>query len=158
LAKFFRVAKLCESAGYGFDKMLQWKKQTGNDVLFETTIDKTKFTFMTDFTKAESGITDDKSGTIEAKSGTIDDKSGTIEEPNGMESGMKDTESGMKIKTIDRILDLIRKDNTISITQLSTVTNITRSTIQKHIDNLKDKGIIRRDGAGKGGKWIIIKP
>jgi ATP-dependent DNA helicase RecG len=150
LAKFFRIAKLCESAGYGFDKMLQWKKQTGNDVLFETTIDKTKFTFMTDFTKAESGITDDKSGTIDAKSGMIDDKS-------GMESGIKGTDSGMKIKTVDKILDLISKDNSISITQLSTVTNITRSTIQKHIDNLKDKRIIRRDGSGKGGKWIIIK-
>ncbi|MDR0872349.1 MAG: hypothetical protein LBN27_02630, partial [Prevotellaceae bacterium] len=47
-AKFFRLAKLCESAGYGFDKMLQWKKQTGNEVLFETSIDKTKFTFMID--------------------------------------------------------------------------------------------------------------
>ena len=27
LAKFFRIAKLCESAGSGFDKMLEWKKQ-----------------------------------------------------------------------------------------------------------------------------------
>ena len=41
LAKFFRIAKLCESAGYGFDKMLEWKKQTGNDVFFETTVYKT---------------------------------------------------------------------------------------------------------------------
>jgi ATP-dependent DNA helicase RecG len=54
LAKFFRIAKLCESAGYGFDKMLQWKKQTGNEILFETSIDKTKFTFMLDTTKAIS--------------------------------------------------------------------------------------------------------
>jgi ATP-dependent DNA helicase RecG len=74
-----------------------------------------------------------------------------------MVGGIKNTENGTKIKTVDKILDLISKDNTISITQLSTTTNITRSTIQKHIDNLKDKGIIRRDGAGKGGKWIIIK-
>ena len=50
LAKFFRIAKLCESAGYGFDRMLEWKNQTGNDVLFETFIDKTKFTFMVDTT------------------------------------------------------------------------------------------------------------
>jgi predicted HTH transcriptional regulator len=77
LAKFFRLAKLCESAGYGFDRMLQWKKQTGNEVLFETTIDKTKFTFMLDTTKAigeESGMIggmeDEKSSTIESKSST----------------------------------------------------------------------------------------
>jgi len=52
LAKFFRIARLCESAGYGFDKMLEWKHQTKNDVIFESTVDKTKFTFMLDTTKA----------------------------------------------------------------------------------------------------------
>ncbi|MDR2811200.1 MAG: winged helix-turn-helix transcriptional regulator [Tannerellaceae bacterium] len=136
LAKFFRISKLCESAGYGFDKMLQWKKQTGNEVLFETTIDKTKFTFMLD---------------------TTQESRGTIKEKSGMKSGMIDEKSGMKIKTVDKILELISKDNAISITQLSTATNITRSTVQKHIENLKDKGIIRREGADKGGKWVIIE-
>ena len=126
--------------------MLQWKKQTGNEVLFETTIDKTKFTFMLD-TNAKSGTITEESG---IENGTIDDKSGT-------ESGIKNTESGMKIKTVDKILDLISRNNTISITQLSTATSISRSTIQKHIENLKDKGIIHRDGAGKGGKWVIVK-
>ena len=157
LAKFFRIAKLCESAGYGFDKMLQWKKQTGNEVLFETTIDKTKFTFMLD-TTAKS-IENEKSSTIDEKSGTIDEKSGTENGKSGMideKSGTENEKSGTKIKTVDKILDLISKDSTISITQPSTATNISRSTIQKHIDNLKDKGIIRRDGAGKGGKWVII--
>jgi ATP-dependent DNA helicase RecG len=156
LAKFFRVAKLCESAGYGFDKMLQWKKQTGNDVLFETTIDKTKFTFMLDAARANQ-----KSGTEDGmktdEGGTIDNKSGTNLEKSGIKSGTVEAKSGTKIKTVDKILDLMRKDNTISITQLSTATNITRSTIQKHINNLKAKGIIRRDGAGKGGKWVIIE-
>jgi predicted HTH transcriptional regulator len=53
LAKFFRIAKLCENAGYGFDKMLEWKKQTGNDVFFETTIDKTKNQQIIKLRKAE---------------------------------------------------------------------------------------------------------
>ena len=158
LAKFFRIAKLCESAGFGFDKMLEWKKQTGNEVIFETTVYKTKFTFMLDTTKVireESGM---ESGKKTEESGM---KSGMKNDKSGMKSGMKNdesgTESGMKIKTIDKILDLINNDNTISITQLSIETKITRSTIQKHIENLKSKGIIRREGADKGGKWIIIK-
>jgi predicted HTH transcriptional regulator len=46
IAKLFRIAKLCENAGYGFDKMLTWKEETHKDVLFETAIDKTKVTFM----------------------------------------------------------------------------------------------------------------
>jgi predicted HTH transcriptional regulator len=31
------------------------------------------------------------------------------------------------------------------------------STIQKHIGNLKNRGVIRREGADKGGKWVIVK-
>ena len=148
LAKLFRIAKLCESAGYGFDKMLEWKHQTTNDVIFESTVDKTKFTFMLNenFDKKSIEKTDESG----MKSGIKANESGMKTD----ESGMK---SGMKIKTIDRILDLINKDNTISITQLSIETKITRSTIQKHIENLKNKGIIRREGADKGGKWIIYK-
>jgi predicted HTH transcriptional regulator len=45
LAKLFRTAKLCENAGYGFDKMLVWKKETNMDVTFETFIDRAKITF-----------------------------------------------------------------------------------------------------------------
>ena len=99
-------------------------------------------------------IENGKSATIDEKGGT---KSGMKTDDGGMKSGMENQKSGTKIKTVDRILDLINKDNTISITQLSIETNITRSTIQKHIDNLKNKDIIRRDGADKGGKWVIIK-
>jgi ATP-dependent DNA helicase RecG len=159
LAKFFRIAKLCESAGFGFDKMLEWKKQTGNEVIFETTVYKTKFTFMLDTTKAirdydTENNTENTQKTEE--SGIKNEESGMKNDESGMKSGMKNEESGMKIKTIDKILDLINNDNTISITQLSIETKITRSTIQKHIENLKSKGIIRREGADKGGKWIII--
>jgi predicted HTH transcriptional regulator len=32
---------------------------------------------------------------------------------------------------------------------------INTSAIQKHIDKLKEKGIIKREGADRGGKWII---
>ena len=46
LAKLFRIAKLCENAGYGFDKMLTWKKETQKEVFFESSLDKTKVTFM----------------------------------------------------------------------------------------------------------------
>jgi ATP-dependent DNA helicase RecG len=153
LAKFFRIAKLCESAGYGFDKMLQWKKQTGNEVLFETTIDKTKFTFMLDAARANQ-----KNGTIIEKSGT---ESGMKTDEGGMESGMENTKSGKKsgkkTKTIDKILSIIREDDSVTITQLSTMLQINTSAIQKHINNLKTKGIVRREGADKGGKWIIIE-
>ena len=131
LAKLFRVAKFCESAGYGFDKMLVWKKETHKEVIFETTVDSTKVTFM-------------------LKDGKVD-LSGATE--SGMKSGM---ESGMK-NTRHAVLDLIREDNSISISAISERLNITRSTIQKHIDNLKNDGLIRREGADKGGRWVVVE-
>jgi ATP-dependent DNA helicase RecG len=54
LAKLFRVAKLCESAGYGFDKMLAWERETGKKVFFESSIDKTKMTFLLKEKKADA--------------------------------------------------------------------------------------------------------
>ncbi|GHT75221.1 hypothetical protein AGMMS50262_09890 [Bacteroidia bacterium] len=46
LAKLFRCADLCENVGYGFDKMLLWKKATNQDVFFENAGDTVKVTFM----------------------------------------------------------------------------------------------------------------
>ena len=128
LAKLFRIAKFCESAGYGFDKMLVWKKETNRDVLFETSIDKTKVTFM-------------------LKDGRLDLSSSTEKDEGGMKSGMKNTRQ--------LVLSLIQEDNTISISGISEILKITRSTVQKHIDNLKKENFIRREGSDKGGKWIV---
>ncbi len=76
---------------------------------------------------------------------------------DGTESGMKGSmESGMK-NTRHAVLDLIREDNSISISAISERLNITRSTIQKHIDNLRNDGLIRREGADKGGRWVVME-
>jgi ATP-dependent DNA helicase RecG len=87
LAKSFRMAKLCESAGYGFDKMLVWEKETHKKVFFETFIDRTKITFMLDDDTVENNIENNIESSIE----------NNIENGNGgMKSGMKTDESGMK--------------------------------------------------------------
>ncbi len=132
LAKLFRIAKFCESAGYGFDKMLVWKKETHKDVLFETSIDSTKVTFML------------KDGKVELP------ESGT---KSGMEGGMK---SGMK-NTRQSVLSLIRENNTVSISDIAQALDINRSAVQKHIDNLKKENLIRREGADKGGRWVVVE-
>ena len=87
---------------------------------------------------------------INAKKHTTSSEN-NIETP--MKSGMK---SGMK-STANQVFDLICNDNSMSISDISAVLNITRSTIQKHIETLKTKGVIERIGAGKGGYWKIIK-
>ena len=141
LAKFFRVAQLCESGGYGFNKMLEWKKQTGNDVIFETAIGKTTFTFMIDTTKTIREESNMEGGTL---SSTIDNKSGTENE--------KTVE-----KTVEKILHIIKEKPEITQKELMIITGLTRRGVEWNILQLKNNGIIRREGADKGGKWILLK-
>ena len=163
LAKFFRVAKLCESAGFGFDKMLQWKKQTGNEVSFESTIYKTKFTFMLNenFDKKSIEKTEE---TVEKTPKTIEkgiektEKSiekigkGIEKIPKTIEKGIEKTE-----KSIEKIMKLMSENPFITTAQLSGTIGISVAAINKHIAKLKKQNLLRRDGADKGGKWVIVE-
>ncbi|GAB6121606.1 hypothetical protein JCM30204_27550 [Dysgonomonas termitidis] len=146
LAKFFRLAKLCESAGYGFDKMLQWKKQTGNEVLFETSIDKTKFTFILSENEnrqsTEKGI-----------------EKGIEKDENGIEKPQESTEKTIQklSKNTEKILNLMAENPSITTAQLAEKVEISVAAINKQIAKLKKQNLLRRDGADKGGKWVIIK-
>ena len=145
LAKFFRIAKLCESAGYGFDKMLEWKKQTGNNVFFETQIDKTKFTFMIDWKN------DIQEETVETNSQKNNQKTARKQPENNIENNIEKLTINQK-----KIVEHINNNPFITSKELSKIIGITADNILVNIAKLKNKGIIRRDGADKGGKWIIL--
>jgi len=134
--------------------MLEWKKQTGNDVLFETTIDKTKFTFMLDTTKVirERGTETDNE-TLK----TDKNKPESIEKTD--KKNEKTVEKKMETveKTAEKMLTLMTENPNITTFQLSDTINISISAINQQIAKLKNKGFIRRESADKGGKWIIIK-
>ncbi|MDR0394698.1 MAG: putative DNA binding domain-containing protein [Tannerella sp.] len=199
LAKFFRIAKLCESAGYGFDRMLEWKNQTGNDVLFETTIDKTKFTFMIDTTKAirkqnsamvenfainteerdkenqkttqktiEENYPENKKTTQKIMGYNIDNNEITQTTTKENDIGYQKTTQKTTQKTIEenypegkkttqKILLILAENPTISMKEISHTLNLSHDGIKWQINKLKSQGIIRREGADRGGKWIILK-
>jgi len=50
----------------------------------------------------------------------------------------------------------IKQNNTITIDQLAAVFKITRRTIIRDIDRLKEEGRIKRIGPAKGGHWEVI--
>lgn len=84
---------------------------------------------------------------------------------SGMKSGMKneyvfDMNRGLlafpKTSTIGKVFAKLQNDPYISIKALSELTGINRSAIQKHLDKLKEYGIIRRVGPDKGGHWECI--
>jgi ATP-dependent DNA helicase RecG len=56
---------------------------------------------------------------------------------------------------LSEVLNLIKLNPKIAISELAKQLKINRSAIQKHIDKLKEKGIIERVGSAKGGSWKV---
>lgn len=67
---------------------------------------------------------------------------------SGRDNG-RDSES-----VIDQVLDEIRHDDSISVTQIAKKLGISERTIGRHIKQLKEAGELMREGT-KNGKWII---
>ena len=56
----------------------------------------------------------------------------------------------------DELISIIKDNSKISTRELDKILNINHSAVQKHINNLKAKGVISRIG-GTRGEWIILK-
>ena len=66
--------------------------------------------------------------------------------------------SGMKKKLTKREIEIIteiKKNPKISIKMLATIIAINPSAIQKHMEKLVEKGIIKRIGPARGGHWEV---
>lgn len=65
--------------------------------------------------------------------------------------------SGMKITDRQiQLLDVIKKSPMISIKDMADNLKINVSAVQKHVEKLKSKGLLKRIGSDKGGHWEII--
>ena len=69
---------------------------------------------------------------------------------SGQKGGQNDTG-----KTIDTILQLIKENPSITRKVLAETVGISPSAIQKHINLLKNEGIIIRNGSDRDGYWEI---
>ena len=56
-----------------------------------------------------------------------------------------------------RILELIDKNQNISIVQMARQLSVTKMTISRDIAKLKDQGQLKRVGTAKSGYWQVIK-
>lgn len=68
-------------------------------------------------------------------------------------------ETSISSLTIDEeaILNLLKKDPTLSTKKMSTLLDRSERTIQRITNSLKEKGLIERIGKTKGGYWRIIE-
>jgi len=57
---------------------------------------------------------------------------------------------------VERMLKLIDENNKITTARLAKILGVSRMTIARDIDSLKQKNIIQRIGSPKGGHWKVI--
>jgi ATP-dependent DNA helicase RecG len=146
--------------------MLEWKKQTENDVFFETQVDKTKFTFMLDIKNDVQEETVEKNEKNAEKTTRKQPENNQKNYPETRKTTQKPEKLPRKTtqknypenrKTTQKILSILSENSEISMQELANKIDITYDGIKWQLNKLKSQGVIRRDGADKGGKWIIIK-
>ncbi len=71
---------------------------------------------------------------------------------SGQKGGQK---SGQKNK--ERIVELMREKPSITTGEIAGALEINRSAVMRHIDTLKNEGIIQRKGPDRGGEWVVLK-
>lgn len=163
----FRFARQGENAGYGIDKIMRWTKLTGLEVDFDSDITSSTVTYPLPVFKSGQ-INSAKSGQININhlSQNIDmmqdgidiynSKSGQINVPNsGQNTNMpKGYKSGDESRT--KIVEAMRNNPEISRKDLSNLLGISPSAIQRHIEFLKEAGIIIRLGSDRKGLWKVL--
>lgn len=130
LAKLFRIVHLAENAGYGFDKMESgWLSYAGNKPSFVEGVDFTSVEFL--FPGVRGG------------------------QKGGQKSGQK---GGQKMVTERQaeVYHLLKDNPRVSRKDLASRLGINESALRKHLDALRDKGILEREGPDKGGRWKIL--
>ena len=56
-----------------------------------------------------------------------------------------------------KIIEIITKNPTITATQMSVMLSVVKRTIERELANLRQKGIISREGSARNGRWIVNK-
>jgi ATP-dependent DNA helicase RecG len=75
-------------------------------------------------------------------------------EKEGVKGGEKEGVT-RPFKTKERILEVLKRNPTSTIAELAVKISIGEKRIEKHISDLKAKGLLRRIGPDKGGHWEV---
>ena len=75
----------------------------------------------------------------------------------GSEAAKSLEDAERTVKTRDRVLSLIKNNPRVSISAMSRLLKISRSTVQKHVEALKSTAGLVHQGPRKGGHWTWSK-
>ena len=60
-------------------------------------------------------------------------------------------------KRLINILDIIKSNNIITVSEITEILNVSRETIKRDIIKLKETGKLKRVGHDKGGSWKVLR-
>jgi ATP-dependent DNA helicase RecG len=134
IAKFFRLAKLAETVGFGIDKLKSWKELTGNDVSFEGTIEHVCLTFGLE--RFDQLVDEPQNVTVNAPDVTVNAPDVTVNAPD-VTVNAPDVTVNIPERLL-QIIELMKENNQITIIELSNKLKVTVRTINRDITQLKD--------------------
>ena len=156
LGDFLKELDLTEGRSTGVPTIQTKLAENGSPrAIFETTDDRLTFLVTIPIHEGCSDSSETKSessGTKLKSSGTQLKSSGT--KPESSETNGKS--SGTRQKTSDKIIEMIKKDPKISAAGIAMEIGISSRGVEKQIKKLREAGIIKRNGADKGGYWEIV--
>ena len=81
----------------------------------------------------------------------------TVEKNCGENQETVEKNCGENRKTVEKILSIINENPFVTQNQLIDLTGLSRRGVEWQLKQLKEKGLIRRIGADKGGYWEIVE-
>ena len=72
-----------------------------------------------------------------------------------MKNALRISGNSKKAVRLLGIIEMMKKDENISATEIAESLGVTARTIKRDIDYLKEMKVVKREGTAKAGKWII---
>ena len=153
LGDFLKELDLTEGRSTGVPTIQAKLVENGSPrAIFETTDDRLTFLVTIPIHEGCS----DSSETKSESSGTSLSSSEESIETVGFSSEKSTGSSEKTSNSSEKILELIKQDSKISAAGIAMEIGISSRGVEKQIKKLREAGIIKRNGADKGGYWEIV--
>ena len=147
IAEAFQYMKLIEGWGTGLPRLFKRCKEMGlPEPKFEEFGDGIKVTIYRGNRAALKDSETNMDSYVGESVGDVGENVGNVGEKSKID---------IDIKKI--ILQLIRDDNKISAADIAKTISVARRTVERHIKDLREEGILIRRGSARGGIWEVVK-
>ena len=160
LGDFLKELDLTEGRSTGVPTIQTKLAENGSPrAIFETTDDRLTFLVTIPIHEGCSDSSETKSESSGTSLSSSEESIETVDFSSEKSTGSSEKTSNSSEKTSnssEKILELIQQDPKISAAGIAMEIGISSRGVEKQIKKLREAGIIKRNGADKGGYWEIV--